>query len=194
MLLCPAKVMQLVSSAATSSSCVQVLYMRALMRLAFHDSAIMIRGDLLATAVRHLVALDCEIRWQDIAFAGASAYSTAEAALSSRQPETCGCPAEGVEELKDEENTDDPFEEAEHLGVAAEAADLARDSVARGGFEGAVDCQGPASTSGRTQVGLCTAVAGRWTAIPAALCFGACACRCTCKCVTSSHTCSESSG
>lgn len=58
--------------------------------------------------------------------------------------------AEGTDELKDEENEDDPFEEADRLGLAAEAASLAHDAVARGGFEGTVDCNSPASTSGRT--------------------------------------------
>ena len=63
--------------------------------------------------------------------------------------------AEGPDasEEAQEDKEEDIFSEAgEQLGVAAEAAQIAHDDVARGGFEGAIDCQGPASSSGRTKV------------------------------------------
>ena len=50
--------------------------MRALLRLAFSGPGAVVRRGLLAVVVKHLVALDCEIRWQDIAFAGVPAYTS----------------------------------------------------------------------------------------------------------------------
>ena len=70
----------------------------------------------------------------------------------SPELESCAEGPDASEEVQ-EEQEEDVFKDAgDQLGVAAEAAHIAHDDVARGGFEGAVDSQGPASSSGRTKV------------------------------------------
>lgn len=78
--LVPTAASQLVSSAAICMPHVlrdratHVLYVRSLLQLALGRAAPYVRSGLLAVVVEHVVALDCEIRWQDIALhAGACA-------------------------------------------------------------------------------------------------------------------------
>ena len=47
----------------------QCSYLRALFQIAESPHAAAIRDTILAIVVQHLVSLDVEIRWQDIAFA-----------------------------------------------------------------------------------------------------------------------------
>ena len=44
-----------------------MLYVRALLRLALGATVNAVRAGMLTVVTEHLVALDCEIRWQDIA-------------------------------------------------------------------------------------------------------------------------------
>lgn len=70
----PTAAPQLVATAASSMPHVlrdraaHVLYVRVLARMALGRAVpTAVRAGLLAVVVEHLVALDCEIRWQDIA-------------------------------------------------------------------------------------------------------------------------------
>ena len=51
------------------SRSMQCTYLRALLRIAELPRAAAFRDTILAAVMQHLVALDVEIRWQDIAFA-----------------------------------------------------------------------------------------------------------------------------
>ena len=48
--------------------CIQCTYLRGMLRIAELPRAAPIRRQILAGIVQHLVSLDVEIRWQDIAF------------------------------------------------------------------------------------------------------------------------------
>lgn len=50
------------------SRAMQCTYLRGLLKIIELDRAAPMRGPLLAVVVQHLVSLDVEIRWQDIAF------------------------------------------------------------------------------------------------------------------------------
>ncbi|KAK9806667.1 hypothetical protein WJX73_005868 [Symbiochloris irregularis] len=127
LVLVPTAASNLVSVAATCMPHVlrdratHVLYVRALLRLALGAAGPAVRTGLLTVVMEHLVALDCEIRWQDIA-------------------------AHAEPEVEVEDDTEDIFQlevqtEGMHVtqpGVACEAVEQARGEGARGGFEGAL--------------------------------------------------------
>ena len=65
------------------SRSMQCTYLRGLLQIAELARAAPMRGPLIAVVVQHLVSLDVEIRWQDIAF------SLGEHLLHTPDPQVC---------------------------------------------------------------------------------------------------------
>lgn len=68
----------------------QCLYLRGALALAEAPAAAAVREGILAAAAEHLLSLDVEIRWQDIAAAEAGAHMPI--CTSGRLAPSCPCP------------------------------------------------------------------------------------------------------
>ncbi|CAL8468014.1 g7552 [Coccomyxa elongata] len=113
----------------------QCLYLRGALALAEAPAAAAVREGILAAAAEHLLSLDVEIRWQDIAAADAD--------------------ADEEEEAESEQEEEDIFElegqtEHLHIGTPRESAQAPERLRGRGGWEGAAGgANAEASPSGR---------------------------------------------